>query len=230
MKSAAAPAERAEAPRKRGPYVSASMVERRRRLIETTKAMIAEKGADGFTIRELTERAEVSITVVYSTYGDKEGLLAAAIQDFYERLPMAQRRAPETLQGVLALTDEAAEIILGNAGYSRSLSDLYFSRTADPRIYMAIRSIAVRMFGPWLERTTAEKGTVPGLPFEMLCTMLANERWSVIFDWARGRIADADLAKVMKTSFLVIASGLTTGASQTELQKALRRIAGRAAR
>ena len=217
-------AKPAEGPRKRGPYVSDLMVERRRRLIETTKAMIAEKGADGFTIRELAERAQISITVVYSTYGDKEGLVAAAIQDFYEKLPMAQRRAPETIRGVMRQVDETAGIILANPGYSRSLAELYFSRTADPRIYAAIRNIAIRIFGPWLEQTISQGDTVPGISYEMLCSILANERWSVIFDWGRGRVADRELAKTMKTTFLVAASGLTAGAIQDTLRHALSRV------
>ena len=241
MKSVASRAERkqsnskprakeTEAPRKRGAYVSDLMIERRRRLIEITKAMIAEKGADGFTIRELTERAQISITLVYSAYGDKEGLVAAAIQDFYETLPTAQRRTPKTLRSVLAQVDEAAEVILANAAYAGSLADLYFSRTVDPRVYLAIRNIAIRRFGPWLEHTIAKKGVVSGLSLEMVYSILANEPWSVIFDWARGRIGDRDLAMVMKTTFLVTASGVTTGPAQAELQRALRKIARNAGR
>src|SRR5579859_4444071 len=114
-------AKTAAAPRRRGPYDSEQMTERRRRMIDVAKAMIAESGAEGFTIRDLTRRAGVSVTVVYSAYGDKEGLVAAAIQDFYESLPLARRRTSRTLGRMLREIDEAARIILTNEAYSRAL-------------------------------------------------------------------------------------------------------------
>lgn len=208
--------------RRRGPYDSEQMTQRRRRMVEVAKAMIAESGAEGFTIRELTRRAEVSVTVVYSAYGDKEGLIAAAIQDFYEKLDVARRPVARTLQRVLDDIDEAAAIILANPSYSRSLATLYFSPTADPRIYSAIRDIAVRTFLPWLEGAISHGETVAGLTVEAMSATLANDRWAVIFDWARGRVEDTQLASTMKTSFLIVASGLSAGRTRAQLDAALK--------
>jgi len=217
-------AETAAAPRRRGPYDSEQMTERRRRMIDVAKAMIAESGGEGFTIRELTRRAEVSVTVVYSAYGDKEGLVAAAIQDFYETLDIAQRPAATTLKRVLGDIDDAAAIILANPSYSRSLAALYFSPTVDPRVYIIVRNIAVRTFLPWLEKVMECGETVARLPIETMCATLANDRWAVIFDWARDRTANARLAEVMKTSFLIVAAGLTTGNTRAKLESALEKI------
>ena len=208
-------------PRKRGPYGSDQMGERRRRMIAVAKEMIAESGGEGFTIRDLTRRAGVSVTVVYSAYGDKEGLLAAAIQDFYDNLPLARRRAATTVDRMLREIDAAARIILDNRAYSRAVAQLYFSPTADDRIYRTIREIAVVTFLPWLEQARARGETVPGVPIEALTATLANDRWAVIFDWARGRVPDDRLARRMKTSFLVAATGATIGAARREVEAAL---------
>lgn len=64
---------------RRGRYISDSILARRRRMLEVAKAMIAEGGSEGFTIRELGRRAKVSVTTIYAAYGEKEGLIAAAI-------------------------------------------------------------------------------------------------------------------------------------------------------
>jgi AcrR family transcriptional regulator len=217
-------AEAAATPGRRGPYDSEQMTERRRRLIGVAKAMIAESGAEGFTIRELTRRANVSVTVVYSAYGDKEGLIAAAIQDFYERLDLARRPVARTLKRVLSDIDEAAAIILANPSYSRSLAALYFSPTVDPRVYATVRNIAVRTFLPWLEDAMSHSETVAGPSVETMCATLANDRWAVIFDWARGRVTNMLLADAMKTSFLIVAAGLSTGQTHDKLTAALSQI------
>jgi len=211
----------ADRPKKRGPYDSGQMGERRRRMIAVAKEMIAESGGEGFTIRDLTRRAGVSVTVVYSAYGDKEGLLAAAIRDFYDNLPLARRRPATTLDRMLREIDAAARIILENRAYSRAVAQLYFSPTADDRIYRTIREIAVVTFLPWLESAGARGETAPGVPIEALTSTLANDRWGVIFDWARDRVPDDGLAKTMRTSFLVAAAGATIGDTRREVEAAL---------
>src|SRR5437764_7893111 len=66
----AAPAAKQNPRLRRGRYISDSILERRRRMLEVAKRMIAEGGRDGFTIRELGRRASVSVTTVYATDGD----------------------------------------------------------------------------------------------------------------------------------------------------------------
>ena len=65
----------------RGPYISDSILARRRRMLEITKEMIAEGGEGSFTIRDLASRANVSVTTIYAAFGDKKGLIAAAIEE-----------------------------------------------------------------------------------------------------------------------------------------------------
>jgi hypothetical protein len=122
--------------------------------------------------------------------------------------------------------DAAARIILDNRAYSRAVAQLYFSPTADDRIYRTIREIAVVTFLPWLEMARERGETVPGVPIEALTATLANDRWAVIFDWARGRVPDEWLARTMKTSFLVAATGATIGAARREVEAALGSFAG----
>lgn len=223
-------ADRSRRPvRKRGPYVSDSIVERRRRMIEAARRMIAEGHASGFTVRELARQAGVSVAVIYSAYGDKEGLIAAAIEDFYRSLPMARREAPSTLAGVLRGIDAATAVVLDNVAYSRALCDLYFSRTVDARVFTAIHNIAVDMIRPWLQHCVAEGETVPGLPFDDLCFVLARDRWSVLQAWSRGRIADDELSDATRLSFLMLAAGLSVGRIRARVDAELRKLARRRA-
>jgi AcrR family transcriptional regulator len=137
LTSAAQPSAKTATRARRGRYISDSILERRQRVLEIAKAMIAEGGPEGFTIRELGRRAKVSVTTIYATYGDKEALIAAAIQDYYERLPVARARQTTSLPKLLAATDLALDAILTNKPYARHYADLYFSSTVDPRVYKA---------------------------------------------------------------------------------------------
>ena len=99
------------------------------------KQMIAEGGESSFTIRDLASRANVSVTTIYAAFGDKKGLIAAAIEDYYEDLPIAHAIPTTSLSALLAFNDEVREAILANKPYAREYAELYFSNNLDPRIF-----------------------------------------------------------------------------------------------
>jgi AcrR family transcriptional regulator len=210
--------------KKREPYISYRMIERRQRLIDATKEIISDKGADAFTIREVARTSGVSITTIYSTYGDKEGLIAAAIEDFYGQLPVAHHKAPATINGVLRTMTTASKTILSNASYSRSLADLYFSRTAEGKVHELLQQLAINIVDPWVDATQRKNDIIPGVGSLSLCRKFANDRWSTIFQWARGQIADNQLADALKLSFLIAAAGVTRGETRQSVDSTLARL------
>lgn len=212
---------------RRGRYISESILARRRRMLEVAKAMIAEGGPEGFTIRELGRRAKVSVTTIYATYGDKEGLIAAAIQDYYDRLSVAAQPPSLGLSGVLKATDQVRDAILANKAYARQYAYLYFSSTVDPRIYKVIRDTATASAGhlPWLQKAMRDGDVIPGLELDSIVTLLANHRLMVLFDWAQGRIADEELHVATKVAFLMFARGITCGPTQARVEAELRKLA-----
>lgn len=230
---AAPPLSRAAEPgswaSKRGPYISDLIVERRQRMIDAALDLLLQGRAGGFTIREVTQRAKVSATVLYSVYGDKEGLIAAAIQHFYLQLPASQRRASCDLPGVLLEIDEAAAITIAHPAYVRSLCDLYFSHAPSNEIYAVMRGVAMDTFLPWLEVAMAKAETVSGLSKTVICSILAGNRWHAISDWVRGHTSDEDFADAVKMTFLIVASGLTIGETRRDIDAALLKVAQRMA-
>jgi AcrR family transcriptional regulator len=211
---------------RRGRYISDSILERRRRMLEVAKAMIAEGGREGFTIRELGRRANVSVTTIYATYGDKEGLIAAAIQDYFDGLPVARARQTTSLPVLLAATDLACEAVLANKSYARQYAELYFSNTVDPRIYKVVQDTAMAAAGqfPWLQKAFRDGDVLPGLQIDYVMSLLANQRLVALHEWAQGRVGDEDLSTAIKTSFLIVARGFTRGPTQARVEAELKKL------
>lgn len=212
----------------RGRYISDSILARRRRMLEITKEMIAEGGESSFTIRDLASRANVSVTTIYAAFGDKKGLIAAAIEDYYEDLPIASAAPSTNLTTLLDFNDEVREAILSNKPYAREYAELYFSKDLDPRIMRAIQETSIRSAGclPWLQKAMRDGDLIPGLNLKYITMLMANQRLLVLHDWAQGRISDEDMMGTTKLVFLILARGITRGATQArveaELKKALR--------
>jgi AcrR family transcriptional regulator len=220
------PAQGLDKDARRGRYISDTILARRRRILEAAKQAIAEGGAEALTIRELGRRAQVSVTTIYATYGDKMGLIAAAIADYYQGLPLA--RAPETtsLSALLASKDEVRNAILANPSYARQYVELYFSRSVDPRIYKVIQDTSTASGGhlPWMQKALRDGDVTPGLSLDYLTTLFANQRLLVLHDWAQGRVSDDALGTALKLAFLILARGVTRGQTQARVDVELKRL------
>ncbi|WP_309604517.1 TetR/AcrR family transcriptional regulator [Phenylobacterium sp.] len=211
---------------RRGRYITDTILARRRRILEAAKQAIAEGGPDAFTIRELGRRAKVSVTTIYATYGDKLGLIAAAIEDYYQSLPLARAPPTASLSALVASKDDVRNAILANRAYARQYAELYFSGSVDPRIYKVIRDTSTASGGhlPWLQKSLRDGDIVPGLSLDYLTTLFANHRLMVLHDWAHGRVSDDQLATALKMAFLIQARGVTRGRTLARVDAELKRL------
>lgn len=221
-----APEPKTNSRSQRGRYISDGILARRRKMLDVAKAMIAEGGEEALTIRELGRRAKVSVTTIYAAYGDKEGLISAAIEDYYESLPLAHAPLTTNLAVVLANTDQAVAAILDNRAYASQYAALYYSSTVDARIHRAIFDTVAAASGHlyWFQKALRDGETVPGLTLEAITVLLANSKMAPLHDWAQGRIRDEDLATALKTAFLVLARGVTRGRTQARVEAELKRL------
>ena len=71
-------------------------------LLDAAKSLIAERGLEGFTLREVARRIGVTHVAAYRHYADRRALLAAVaergFQQLRRRLDTARKNAPESLE------------------------------------------------------------------------------------------------------------------------------------
>lgn len=59
-------------------------------ILDATSGIIAEKGVDGFTISEVALRAKINRALIYHYFGDRDNLVAQAINHILSRYQPAQ--------------------------------------------------------------------------------------------------------------------------------------------
>jgi AcrR family transcriptional regulator len=64
----------------------------RRRILDAARALFAERGVDGASIRQIAASSEVSLAMVHHYYGSKDALHAACVDSMYEELLALQPR------------------------------------------------------------------------------------------------------------------------------------------
>jgi AcrR family transcriptional regulator len=192
-------------------YTSASIAERHARILEQTRKMIGDIGADKFTVRDLGQRARISVTTIYNIFGDKENLIAHALREFDSTiklvLPQNCTRIKEFLRAIATTTS----IVIDNRTYSLALADLYFSRSLAPELFDVIRGMPLHVFTHWRQLAERDGFLREGVGARTLDTSFANMEWATIKDWGAGRLNDGDLAGARQRGFLLIVAAIARG-------------------
>jgi AcrR family transcriptional regulator len=68
----------------------------RRSLLDAAAGVLAERGVDGASTREIYKRAGVKAPTLYHHFGDKRGLMDAVVTDAFERYLAEKRRLRPT--------------------------------------------------------------------------------------------------------------------------------------
>ena len=206
---------------RRRSYSSEAMLKRRADILAHARALITQTGGDDFSLSELAKRAGVAITTIYGAFGDKEGLITSAIEEFHLSLgPPADGRTPD-LRGLLRGVERAADRILAYPAYCRVISDLYVARAAKGGLHAMLKGMNDALCRSWLEHRAQAGELVEGLSIDTVLWEVSNALWSTVRDWASGRLADEDLQDGMKLSLLLVLSGATKGRSRTQVLKCL---------
>jgi AcrR family transcriptional regulator len=73
--------------------------ERKQRILEVARQLIAEHGYDGVTMRDLAEKSLVSVPTLYNLFGGKNDLLFAAVESYFVDL-MGNAQLVEAEEGL----------------------------------------------------------------------------------------------------------------------------------
>ena len=194
-------------------YGSQVMADRRQRILAQAQMLIDEVGVEGFTIRDLSRRADVAPRTLYNLFGSKEDIVASAIHDHFAGLLANVSRPPpaadfgENLRRIDILLDRTIEL----KRYATAMVGVFFSPAVDRRLYDTLRWISEGGSAAWVPRAV-EDGVLIRLSAEdrdRLSTLLINTGYANITDWAAGRISAEELKLRYKMNFLICVQPLT---------------------
>jgi AcrR family transcriptional regulator len=133
----------------------------RNALIAAAVDLIAEKGVEGFSLREAARAVGVSPAATYRHFADREALLAAVSFDGFHRLALRMRVATERRGGP---RDPRARAAADLAAVGAAYVDFAVESPAQFRV----------MFGPWcaLAAGLPEAMVEEGDPFSFLVAVL----------------------------------------------------------
>ncbi|GAY17554.1 TetR/AcrR family transcriptional regulator [Mycobacterium sp. shizuoka-1] len=172
--------------------------ERRERLLDATRELIAEDGLAPLTVDQVCQRAKLSKRYFYTEFTTKEDLLDACAEDLYSRLKAAMEHVLTTTP----LADRAHGVL-------RIVVRTLVASAADARLYMEspgfprLRQLRQREIGEFTERIAAEAMPFTGSPRPAVDRLLATRGMVIaatelISAWLHGDI-DTDERTLVAT-------------------------------
>lgn len=182
--------------------------ERRARLLDAARALIAEAGVAALTVDLVCQRAKLSKRYFYAEFATKDDLLDACADELYDRLKAAMEAVlttaplPERARGVL---QTVVRTLIASAADAR----LYMESPGFPRL----RQLRQREIGAFTERIAAEAMPFEGPPKPWVDRQLATRAMvtaatELISAWLHGDIdTDEDTLVATLTAITLGAAG-----------------------
>lgn len=143
---------------------------RRRAIIEAARALFVEKGYENTTLGDIVDRAGGSLATVYKLFGNKDGLLEAAVFEHASAGDVIVGKAAEAggspatvLHRIAAAFDthflDAETVALVRIVIARSISDQAFARQFFERTATRTRAALEGVFEDWLDAGVTMNGS-----------------------------------------------------------------------
>ena len=186
---------------------------RRASMMEAARQMIAEKGYESITIRELAAACRVSVPTLYNQFGGKDQLLAAAIEDHFVGDP-DQVKIKTSLIGldrIFAILDFITFQFLQAPDFHRRLLEAFGSLDSMQQVQRSITASLAYEIGQELgvmqDRRELESWADP----ELLAGQVTTAFISSTIIWGSGIIKENQLTAAVQYGTGLVLAGVVTG-------------------
>jgi len=210
-------------------YSSPAILERRQRILEETRRVIAEQGIAALSMNEIGQRAGVAKRTLYNAFQTRERMIAAAIQEYFDEYVsrISFTSPPGTMMHNLERMISVVQRNRKIPNYIRAIMALYFSSGVDSDIWQAMHSLATRHNREWIEALAARKQLQPWVQVDSFVDDLVRYEYATINDWAQQRIADDAILVRLVSSYLTFILGALRGAARKEVETLLKDVTER---
>jgi len=196
---------------------------RRAAILKTARQMIAEKGYEAITVRDLAAACRVSVPTLYNQFGGKDQVLAAAIEDHFVGDPN-QAQIQLNLDGldrINAIFDFITAQFLEAPAFHRRLLEAFGSLESTTRVQERItESLATEIAGE-LATMKMRDELCSWADVKLLASQITTAFTSSTIVWGSGAIDDDQLVSAVRYATGLVLLGVAINKAQAQLEQRL---------
>ena len=188
---------------------------RRASMMETARQMIAEKGYESITVRELAAACRVSVPTLYNQFGGKDQLLAAAIEDHFvgdpDQVKVKTKTSLNGLQRIFAILDFITSQFLQAPDFHRRLLEAFGSLDSTQQVQRSITTSLSHEIVQELDIMQASNELESWVDTQLLARQVTTAFISSTIVWGSGDIKENQLAAAVQYGTGLLLAALVTG-------------------
>jgi AcrR family transcriptional regulator len=203
--------------------VTEQRLARRGAILETARRMIAQKGYEAITMRDLAEHCRVSVPTLYNQFGGKDALLAAAVEEHFTGVlnPADLAAARPGFERLERLVSQVASQLLTLSGYHRRLIEAFASLEQTTAVQQRIAGRLTTVFAEQLVAMRAARQLEVWVDTDLVAEQLTSSCISAAVVWSSGMLPDSHLEPAIRYATALVLVGITRGQVAAKLKKAL---------
>jgi AcrR family transcriptional regulator len=200
------------------------MAERRRRILAAARAIVAARGYEALTMRELASASRVTVPTLYNLVGGKEAVLAAAVEEQTARFLAAveRRRGASPAARLLAVIDACTRELLALPAYYRTLLRVLYAADAARPVRERVDAALGAELAAALAEIAAAGNLAAWVDRRALLASLRTQLGASALAWAGGEMGDARFRAAATHQACLALLGVTSGRSRAALLRAAR--------
>lgn len=195
---------------------------RRETILAAARDLIAERGYDGVTMRELADRANVALKTLYQQYDNKENLLITAVEQRHREVYSELSGAvfAKGIDKLFFIIESVANAMMANPGYARTLTPL-MARGLGTSTFSDIRR---QSYAVALEQIAGEGDFERWVDRDQLLGIMLRQVAGIYQGWARGNWPDDTVAKLVRLEISLVLAPCTRGHTRQVLDKTIKQL------
>jgi AcrR family transcriptional regulator len=204
--------------------VTEQKLERRERILEAVRELIAERGYAGVTMRDLAVRSRVSVPTLYNQFGGKDGLLAAAVEGHLSGL-LARASDDSGKPGhdrLLRILELCGQEMVRLSRYHRALLRAFMEASETDRLQVTLAAVLHEHLMTALGEMQASGALEGWVRPRVLADRITAACVSASGAWALDLLDDSKLGASMLFEASMLLLGVSHGDARRELERAAR--------
>jgi AcrR family transcriptional regulator len=177
--------------KERGKYASPAQIERRKRILRETLALLASESPSGISMAQIAELSDVSTKTLYNLFKSRNGLLlAAAAQTRADtQSSVTVMNAPAGISRILELTRGTMDTFEQSPEFMESAMSVVVGISAEDEAEHHRIGITQQWFHEALLVAESEGQLLPGTDCMQVSQLLTASQWGVTLMWQKGLIS-----------------------------------------
>ena len=199
--------------------------ERRARILAAARELIAERGYQGLTMRDLARASRVSVPTLYNLFGGKQALLLGELEHTFSAVvaAIANARDGDVVDRALATCDAGNADLLAVPRYSRELILLFLTSAETASLRRDAAEGYADLMADLLRDGQRAGDVEPWIDPAVLSRRMFAHYSLAMIEWARGEM-DADAFRaVTRFGMCAMLLGVARGRARQRLAAELRR-------